>query len=81
MYRLKGGDWPPYSPDLNPVEQIWPIVTRALDKQIFSTKEDLWSSLDAAFKTVTKEQVLRLYGSMQRRLAAEIAANGANTKY
>ena len=69
------------SPDMNPVEHIWPIVTKTLKDQIFNTKDDLWDALDKGFKTVTRDQVLRLYASMQRRLTAVIVANGAHTKY
>ena len=81
MRRLKNGEWPPYSPDLNPVEHIWPVITRTLQRDIFTSKEDLWSSLDQAFQNLPRGDIVRLYGSMQRRVAAVIAANGAHTRY
>lgn len=29
VVRFNDGNWPPQSPDMNPVEHIWPLVTRA----------------------------------------------------
>ena len=72
---------PGYSPDLNPLEHIWPIVTRILQQGMHHSKEELWQALDKAFGEVTPEEVLKLYGSMHRRLAAVVAARGAHTKY
>ena len=78
---LNGGCWPPNSPDLNPVEHIWPLVSRQLEQTVLSSTDHLWSALQAAFATITKEQILNLYGTMQRRLASVIVANGSHTKY
>ncbi len=75
------GEWPAQSPDLNIVEHIWPFVSKTLEDQVFANVEDLWAGLQVGFAKVTQQQVLGLYGSMQRRLAAVLVANGAHTKY
>lgn len=79
--RLNGGVWPPQSPDLNPVEHIWPQVNRSLYDRVYNSKDDLWSALEAGFAAVPKEYVVGLYASMQRRLTAVLVAKGAHTKY
>lgn len=78
---LADGEWPAMSPDLNPIEHVWTLVNKQLDNQFFSSKEDLWTALDVAFQSITKEQILNLCGSMHRRLTAVLVANGAHTKY
>ena len=78
---LNNGFWPPQSPDLNPVEHLWPIVLRQLNGCVFSGREQLWTSLQEAFAAITPAQVAKLYQSMPRRLQAVKAAKGGATRY
>ena len=78
---LNGGFWPPMSPDLNPIEHIWPLVLRNLKGAVFSGKEQLWSALQEAFAAVTPAEVKKLYDSMPDRLAAVKAQKGGPTRY
>lgn len=41
-------DWPPQSPDLNPIEQIWGDLENKLDRSIVHSKESLWLELQKA---------------------------------
>ena len=75
------GVWPPYSPDLNPVEHIWPMVTRKLTKPAYNTKDELWAALSQAFSEITPGDVLNLYKSMPARIKAVIEAKGSHTRY
>jgi len=84
-------DWPPYSPDLNPIEHVWrrlKILFGQRYKEIrFSTQGP------AAIKAMLKEAVPKLWDaidsrfleslveSMPRRIAACIEAKGYYTKY
>ena len=79
--RLNGGVWPPQSPDMNPIEHLWPMVLRKLNGSVFSGKESLWTALQAAFAAIKPSQVQRLYASMPRRMKAVIAAKGGHTRY
>ena len=75
--RLFWGDrWPPNSPDMNPIEHLWPMVTQKLSGKVFSGKEALWVALQSAFASITRSQVDRLYQSMPSRLAALKLARG-----
>ena len=37
--------WPPNSPDMNPIEHIWPMVGRLLSGRVSSGRDDLWDAL------------------------------------
>ena len=79
--RLFWGDrWPPNSPDMNPIEHLWPIVTAQLSGQVFAGREALWIALQAAFAAIPPSKVMRLYESMPSRLAALKLARGGDRK-
>lgn len=48
---------PPYSPDFNPIEQLWSKVKTSLRGAAARTKEDLMNALKAALKTITPEDI------------------------
>jgi transposase len=53
--RAGAGVWylPPYSPDYNPIENIWSKVKAALRKAAARTQEALWEALRQAVAAVT----------------------------
>ena len=69
------------SPDMNPVEHVWPLVRKDLEGQVFSGREALWTGLQAAFARVPSSAIQGLYNSMARRMAAVMVAKGGHTKY
>jgi hypothetical protein len=84
-------DWPPYSPDLNPIEHIWwalkvrfcemfPEVAADKSESEYS-RQRLESCLQAAYDTLDKSLFDSLYQSMPRRIEACIQADGWHTKY
>ena len=78
---FNGDQWPPSSPDTNPIEHIWPLVGRMMAGKVFTNRETLWVALQAAFAAIKPEQVLRLYTSMPDRLAALAKSKGGHTRY
>ena len=44
---------PPYSPDLNPIEQVFSKIKRGLRSLACRTRETLWRSMQAVLDTVT----------------------------
>jgi hypothetical protein len=84
-------DWPPYSPDLNPIEHIWwhlkclmcemfPEIS--VDKsETEHARQQLESCLQATWDYLDKSLFDVLYESMPRRIEACIAADGWHTKY
>jgi hypothetical protein len=84
-------NWPPYFPDLNPIEHIWyhlkvrlynmfPEV--AADKsESEHIRQRLESCIQAAWDTLDKELFNTLGQSIKARIEACIAADGWHTKY
>ena len=78
---FNGGFWPAMSPDLNPIEHLWPMVLRQLNGAIFSGREQLWDALQEAFASIQPAQIDKLYKSMPDRLVAVRAMRGGATRY
>lgn len=75
--------WPALSPDLNPIENLWGIMTRAVypnGKQYDSVRE-----LEVAIKTIWREIRLStlesLVNSMPNRMIAVLENRGGKTKF
>ena len=83
-------DWPPYSPDLNPIEHVW-IHLKKMVLEMHPELEGMGAGKDAiaALESALKEAwnalpdslFESLIESMPRRVAAVIAAEGWHTKY
>ena len=73
--------WPPNSPDMNPIEHLWPMVGHKLKGRIFNSKDQLWDALQSAFASISPAQVIRLYDSMPSRLSHLKLAKGGYTRY
>jgi transposase len=75
--------WPPQSPDLNPIENLWHIVKHRRQKKygIPLTKDDLIEQVFDIWDNLEPELIEKLCNSAPRRLQACIEANGMQTKY
>ena len=83
--------WPPYSPDMNPIEHIWFKLKKRVyeanpDIENISSgeekvREELGKALQAAWELIPQEFFDALWESMPRRIAAVIEAEGWQTKY
>ena len=83
--------WPPYSPDLNPIEHLWfrlKQLVYQVNPQIEQVKGDidtvrdaLWDALEQAWHLIEEDILDQLVDSMQRRVEAVIKAEGWYTKY
>jgi hypothetical protein len=83
-------DWPPYSPDLNPIEHIsWHLEAKILElhpelKDLGAGKEGkatLKQALIEAWDAIDNTIIEACLESMCRRRDAVIAAKGWHTKY
>ena len=75
--------WPPYSPDLNIIENVWGWLTRKVyeeGKQYTST-EELKRGIKSAWNEISYDYLNSLYQSMENRIFDVISKNGGHTKY
>jgi transposase len=89
-HRITPITWPPYSPDLNPIEHLWWRLKRMMYTQYpqynnLSRAEEEWDSfceaLQACWLAIPGSLIKKLILSMGRRLSAVRKARGWNTKY
>lgn len=76
-------EWPACSPDLNPIENLWDQLGRAVRHRLnaHSTLADLRRFLVEEWNRLPQHNVQRLVHSMRRRCEACIAAAGGPTGY
>ena len=73
-------DWPPQSPDLNPVENLWKILGEKVMERNPTNTEDLWVKLQEEWSKISIEDCQELIRSCSR-CAAVIESKGSFTKY
>lgn len=78
-------EWPSRSPDLNPMENIWSMLSFIVyDGPQYKNREDLWSAIVMAVSEINEKkqpEVQNILNSMQARLLQVIQRNGDKTDY
>lgn len=74
-------EWPPQSPDLNPIEQIWDFLDSHLSKVEKTSKDAMWKNLQNTWKLVTPKILKKYIYTMKARCHSVIRAKGYHTKY
>lgn len=73
--------WPPNSPDINPIENLWGIMKKKLKENSPSSKTALVARIKSIWANIDRNVCKHLVYSMQDRLYAVIKAKGDATKY
>ncbi len=74
-------DFPPYSPDLNPIEHLWADLARRVEQYQCDTMEELQDIVAEQWKKTSKQGLRKLARSMPHRIQAVIDAKGDHTMY
>ena len=86
FFQRKGMEvlqWPACSPDLNPIENIWGILSQRLycDGRTYHNTTELWEAVSVEWRRIGQETIQNLYNSMSRRMMDVLEANGQRIKY
>ena len=80
--------WPPHSPDFNPIENLWALTKRAINRILCAdlsasseVKGRLWTEIKQRWASMSNQHVARLIDSFVRRLKRCIELRGAYTGY
>ena len=75
--------WPPFSPDLNPIENIWSIIKFKLykDNKKYTTLDELWERIVKEANSITKDEIKSLVSSVDKRLLLVLQKKGGHTDY
>ena len=75
--------WPPYSPDLYPIEHLWDVLDRRVRNrpQPPTTRQALRLALIQKWNAIPQTEINRLILSMTRRVHTGLNANGGHTRY
>jgi transposase len=73
--------WPPYSPDLNPIENLWGLLKRRVDARKPKTLDELRVVANEEWEAISMDSVQNAIRSLPSRLEIVTEAGGGNTKY
>ena len=76
-------DWPPQSPDLNPIEHLWDHLDHKIRKRIPapSSENDLIRAIQEEWASIKLETLHELILSLPNRVDATIKAKSRHTHY
>jgi transposase len=76
-------EWPPQSPDLNPIEHLWSHLKRQLNtyESVPKGMLELWERVECEWNKIDPEVCMNLIKTMPRRIDAVLQAKGRWTKY
>lgn len=74
-------DWPPNSPDLNPIENLWNELKKRVEKYKPKTREELKSAIIKSWAEIEQQKIDCYLDSMPRRVEACLKLKGGLTKY
>lgn len=81
--RVRTLDWPPQSPDLNPIENLWSVIKRRRQAKygLPTSREELIQQVFDIWENIDDTVLNNLLKSIDKRLSEVIRLGGAPTKY
>ena len=79
--KIKLLEWPPQSPDINPIENLWVYLNENVNETNVTDKISYYTVLQKTWNKIDPEYLKKLIKSVPRRLEALLKAKGRHTKY
>lgn len=64
--RLVNMEWPPQSPDLNPIELLWEELDRKVRERCPTSKESMWQCLKDNWEAISDKTIQKLIARLPR---------------
>lgn len=80
-FSINSLNWPPNSPDLNPIENIWHLLKNKLECIENQTSEEFIKSIEIIWKNISIETINNIIDSMPRRIEKVILNSGNYIDY
>ena len=74
-------NWPPNSPDLNPIDNLWSIIKRRVEDVQPQSIDDLITLTFQTWDSISMNEIHNLIDSVPNRLQECIRKNGMQTGY
>jgi len=74
-------NWPPQSPDINIIENLWDLLKTNVRNRLPQTIDDLWQYTQEEFFNIPNDYISNLYHSLPRRVLSIVHKKGGTTKY
>ena len=69
-------NWPPHSPDLSPIENLWGIVDAAVQKKGCKTRQEWEAAINAEFAAFPQATITAMFKGMKGRMQAVLKREG-----
>ena len=74
-------DWPPQSPDLNIIENLWNLLKRKVEARMPRIASELCAFVLEEFYKISDDYIQKLYNSIPRRLSQVWRKKGQQSRY